>query len=112
MGDPGACNVEDQRSDHGSVLWFARDLIDLRRRTPDLNAGDYRSLPAPAGVWVWGRGAGIVVALNLSSDAVDVEVPWPRGAVALGTDRSVDGNAVEGGTKLGPFEGAVISRRP
>ena len=39
MGDPGHSNVADQRSDPDSVLNFVRDLIALRRATPDLQAG-------------------------------------------------------------------------
>ena len=43
LGDPSACNVEDQRSDPGRCSASARDLIALRRRTPELQTGAYRS---------------------------------------------------------------------
>ena len=72
LAAPGArleeCNVEQQRSDPGSMLTLARDLIALRRRTPDLKSGSYETLAAPEGVWAWRRGDGVAVALNMSDD--------------------------------------------
>ena len=47
FGDLAACNVEDQRSDPGSMLHLARDLIALRGATPDLQLG---LLPFPGGL--------------------------------------------------------------
>ena len=49
FGRPPACNVEAQRDDPASMLTLARDLIALRRATPELQAGPYRSLEAHAG---------------------------------------------------------------
>ena len=44
MGDPSACNVADRRDAPGSVLRFVRDVVALRRQSPDL-------LPATTGPW-------------------------------------------------------------
>ncbi len=114
MADPAENNVADQRADPTSVLWLVRDLLALRRRTPALASGDYRSLAAPPGAWCYARrmpgagatGHGAVVAANLSASAVTVEVG--PGRVALATDRRRDGDAVDGPLHLGPYEGAVL----
>src|SRR5918995_724691 len=59
-------NVEDQRADEDSTLAFTRKVIELRRATPDLRRGAYRSRDAGPGVWAWRRGEGTIVAVNLS----------------------------------------------
>src|SRR5437879_13805352 len=41
IGDATACNVEAQRTDPNSVLHLCRDLISLRKATPDLVKGAY-----------------------------------------------------------------------
>ena len=81
-------NVEDQRSDAASTLHFSRDLIALRRRTPELRTGAYEELPAPAGTWAWRRGDDVVVAANLGSDPAEIE--GIDGTVALATVRVED----------------------
>jgi alpha-glucosidase len=106
IGDARAINVEDQRGDPGSMLHLCRDLIGLRRETPDLRSGAYASLPSPDGVWAWRRGGGIVVAVNLSGHASTVHVG--PGTIAIGTDRARDGETVEGDLSLGAWEGAVL----
>jgi alpha-glucosidase len=106
IGDPALANVADQRSDPTSHAHLCRDLIALRRETPDLRGGTYTSLPSPDGVWAWRRGEGIVVAVNLSG--ADATIPTGRATIAIGTDRSRDGDAVKGDLSLGPWEGAVL----
>jgi alpha-glucosidase len=105
--DPAAHNVAAQHDDPGSMLTLARDLIALRRRTPDLSGGSYASLVSPEGVWAWRRGERTVVALNLSDD--EVVLGDVSGTIALGTDRSRDGEAVSGGLRLGPWEAVVVA---
>ena len=73
FGDLAACNVAAQRDDPGSVLHLVRDLIALRKRSPELTSGSYEPLPAPAGAWAWRRGERFVVALNLSDADVTVD---------------------------------------
>jgi alpha-glucosidase len=106
IGDARAINVEDQREVRGSMLHLCRDLIALRRETPDLRSGAYASLPSPAGVWTWRRGEGVVVAVNLSGAASTVHVG--PGTIAIGTDRARDGETVKGDLGLAPWEGAVL----
>jgi alpha-glucosidase len=88
------------------MLHLCRDLIALRRKTPDLRSGDYASLPSPPGVWAWSRGDSIVVAINLSGEAASL--PLGPATIEIGTDRARDGETVEGDLGLGPWEGAVL----
>lgn len=99
-------NVEEQRASATSTLHFTRDLIALRRRLPDLHAGAYWELPAPAGAWAWRRGEGTVVAVNLGSRPV--RVPGIDGSIALSTNRRREGEAVSGQLGLAPAEGAIV----
>src|SRR5207244_1547477 len=66
LPDTAAVNAADQRADPRSVLHLCRDLIALRRESPDLRQGCYTTLPAPEGLWAWRRGPGTAVAVNLS----------------------------------------------
>jgi alpha-glucosidase len=110
MGDPHAINVEDQRGDRGSMLHLCRDLIALRRETPELRSGDYASLPSPDGVWAWRRGGHTIVAVNLSHDPSSITTG--AGTIAIGTRRERDGEPIEGELSLGPWEGAVLRVGP
>ncbi len=107
FGDLAACNVADQRHDPGSVLSLCRDLISLRAAVPDLRAGAYASLPgAPDGVFAYRRGERVAVALNLGrSDAV---VEGLTGTVYVGTERSRDGERVDGELRLPAGHGVVV----
>jgi alpha-glucosidase len=107
FGDLAAHNVAAQRADAGSTLHLVRDLIALRRATPDLTTGAYATLPAPAGAWAWARGDGHAIALNLSDAPVVVDAV--SGRIAIATDRARDGEAVDG-IRLGPSEAAVVAR--
>ena len=107
FGDLAAHNVAAQRADAGSTLHLVRDLIALRRATPDLTTGAYATLPAPAGAWAWARGDGHAVALNLSDAPVVVDAV--SGRIAIATDRARDGEVVDG-IPLGPSEAAVVAR--
>ncbi len=105
LNDLAACNVEQQRDDAGSTLTLVRDLIALRRSTPDLERGSYASMPSPEDVWAWRRGDRHVVALNLSDRSTSVDVAGGR--IVLGTDRARDGAAFTGSIHLGPWEGVI-----
>ena len=108
MNDPALCNVADQRRDRGSVLALVKDLVALRRQSPDLLAGAYRSLPSPEAVWLWRRGTNTVVALNLSDQPVTIPLTAASGHIAIATDRSLDRTTVSGSMDLGPWQGAVL----
>jgi alpha-glucosidase len=99
-------NAADQRDDQHSVLTYTRDLIAVRRATPDLTAGRYRELEAPSGAWAWRRGEGSVVAVNLGSEQVEIE--GIDGSIAIATRRDRDGEDVTGSLALGPAEGAIV----
>jgi glycosidase len=76
--------VERQRDDPESVLSFVRTLIDLRKRTPALSVGTYRSLPAPPEVFSFQRphpDGTVQVYLNFGD--VPREVRLPRGSRVL-----------------------------
>ena len=107
IGDAASVNVADQREDPGSALHLVRDLIGLRHERADLRAGAYETLEAPEGAWAWRRGEATVVAVNLSDAPVEVGVD---GEILIGTDRSRDGERVDGALRLGPWEGAVLDR--
>ena len=103
-------NVEDQRSDPASTLSFTRALISLRRRLPDLRTGGYSELPTPEGAWAWQRGENVAVAVNLGSSPADIY--GIEGTIALTTSRTREEECVSGRLRLGPTEGAVVTRQP
>jgi alpha-glucosidase len=108
FGDLAACNVEDQRGDPDSLLHLTRDLLALRRRTPDLGSGAYRSVEATPGTWAWNRGDRTLVAVNLTDGPGSVD--RVTGSVLLGTDRHRDGDGVTGTLQLRGWEGVVVDR--
>ena len=107
LGPTEGCNVEEQRSDPGSMLTLARDLIALRRRTDELRTGRYETLPAPEGVWAWRRGTGVAVVLNMSDRGVNLE--GMQGHILIGTDHERDGEAFSDVLGLRPWEGLVAA---
>jgi alpha-glucosidase len=107
LGDTATCNVEDQREDPGSILTLTRDLIALRRRTPDLHSGSYATVPASDDeVWAWRRGSSVVVVVNLGD--ADHTLPGISGRVLLGTDRARAGETIAGSVPMRAWEGLVI----
>ena len=107
IGDVAARNVADQRGDPSSTLTFVRDLIAIRRRRTDLRSGSYRPLRTPTGAWAWKRGARTTIALNLSD--APLRIAEVGGTIAISTTRAREGEQVEGGFELGPWEGAICS---
>jgi glycosidase len=90
------------------VLVLCRDLISLRRSTPDLREGAYLSLPSPQNMWVWQRGHHATVAVNFSNTEAVVGTQDIRGRIAIATDRNRDNEVVAGSLRLGPWQGAVV----
>jgi alpha-glucosidase len=108
IGDFGSHNVESQRREESSLLNLTRELIALRRATPDLQLGDYSRLPAPPGTWAWRRGEATAILLNLSgNDAICREL---NGRIVLGTDLGRAGELVSGRLDLRPWEGAILTQ--
>jgi alpha-glucosidase len=106
LGDPAAGTVADQALDPASTLAFTRDLIALRRASPDLSSGEMVVAPSGPGVWRWRRGERTTVVLNLSD--AEVRVLEVHGHVSISTDRRRDGERLNAATALGPWEGLVI----
>ena len=84
-------NVEVESRDPASVLAFFRDLLTLRRETPALDVGSYRTVNASTeGVMAYARekeGDTIVVVLNFSADAhtLDMSETGTHGEILLST---------------------------
>jgi alpha-glucosidase len=108
MGDHEKRNVADQRDDPASVLTLTRDLVALRRATPELQRGPYATIEAPEGVWAWSRGDHHFVAVNLSAEEVTLD--GMNGTALIHTTRALDGQEAIEGLRLGPWEGAVVHR--
>jgi alpha-glucosidase len=106
MGDAVARNVADQREDPSSMLHLCRDLIAVRRGRADLRSGASAPVESPPGVWAWRRGDATLVAVNHGDDAATV--PRTSGTVLIGTDRSRDGELVDGSLRLEPWEAVVL----
>ncbi|TMF45816.1 MAG: DUF3459 domain-containing protein [Chloroflexi bacterium] len=104
IGDT-ARNVEDQQADPGSTLNFVRDLIALRRASPDLQSSQYRQLKSPPNAWAWQRGAATVAAVNLSGRRL--RIPEVAGRILISTTRSRAGERLADGLTLGAWEGAI-----
>ena len=105
LGEPGRCNVADQRESPASVLHLTRDLIRLRRAVADLATGGYGALETPPGVWAWRRGTGCTVVLNMGDEHVSVEVPMGR--ICRSTLSGREDEEVPGALGLAPWEGVV-----
>jgi glycosidase len=106
MRDPSLNNIANQRAEPSSVLNFMRDLIALRRSTPDLALGDSVGVPAPDGCWAWRRGGSATVVLNMSDDPAEVVVFG--GTIRSCTDRKRERERVDGTLSLASWTGAVV----
>ena len=110
FGDLAACNVEDQRGDPDSMLHLTRDLIALRRRTPDLRSGAYRS------VGVDPRHLGVEPGRADPGGGQHVRRPGVgrrghRVGAARARTGTVTGSAVAGTLRLRGWEAVVVERR-
>jgi alpha-glucosidase len=109
--DADARNVAAQRGDPRSLLSLYRELIALRRRTPALHRGSYRTLAAPEGVFAYERRSGescARVALNFSGEAVRVELGGGTVREGLRSDPDAALPASAGAVELGPSEAIVL----
>ncbi len=108
LGDVGACNVEDQMADQDSMVHLARDLIALRRAVPALQTGSYRSMATTPGAWAWSRDERLVVLASLCDEPASLG--GITGTVRLGTDRSREGEEVDGTVVVSGWEAVVVDR--
>jgi alpha-glucosidase len=112
----GQVNVEAQRDDPDSMLSLHRRILDLRRREPALQVGDY----APAGIQgdAFGfvrehDGRSFLIALNLGDAPATLRPDNPaRGTIAIGTDWRREGDRVDDVIELAANEGVVIALEP
>jgi alpha-glucosidase len=105
--DDPAMTVEVQREETDSVLNLFRSLVRLRKETPALAVGAYRTLPAPEGVFSFERyhpDGTVQIHLNFGTDPREIDLPRP-GKVLLSTtsERSVEGSRLA----LRGYEGVV-----
>jgi alpha-glucosidase len=107
--DAQRVNVAAQREDPGSLLSFYRRLIRLRRSSPALRAGSYRSLGSPRDVFAYVReadGERYVVALNFGDRPRRVAIGGPA-ETALSTEGERGSSALRGVLDLGANEGVL-----
>jgi alpha-glucosidase len=100
-GDRRGLSVESQRAEPASDLWYARQLVDIRRRA----VGAYEQLPSGSDQWVF-RSGRLLTAANLSDRPVTVDLPDTAGATErLSTRPGRTREDAEG--SLGPWEAVV-----
>ncbi|HEY0100419.1 MAG TPA: alpha-amylase family glycosyl hydrolase [Pyrinomonadaceae bacterium] len=110
-------NVVAQTADGSSLLNFYKQLIRLRRRSPALLDGDYRSIGADPHVYAYLRrapGQTVLVALNMSADNRTFQLgdAAPAKASALRvrlSNAARTGERISGRElRLAPFEAVVL----
>lgn len=110
--DAAEFNVSSQKNDERSMLELYRRLIDLRKKEPALQTGQYSPLVAPGNLVAYVRKQGkrrFLIVLNLGSgeQAYDLEAPHLHGTVILSTH--LDRHEAMGDTiRLRPDEGVII----
>jgi alpha-glucosidase len=106
-------NVAAQRDDPASIFSLYRRLGWLRKSSPALRRGSYRTIPAPAGVFAFVREADrerVLVALNFTKAPQLVSFGSGDAKVALSTDHARDGEPLAlARVELRPDEGIVVT---
>ena len=109
IGDCNAVNVEKQLGDASSMLSLYRRMIHLRKTTPALSEGTYRTeAGAPDDCLIFHRETStqhLIVALNFADTPRRIEVP--RASILLSTierEGLVSGSTID----LAPNEGVVL----
>jgi alpha-glucosidase len=99
-----------QARDPASMLSLYRRLLALRRATPALLEGGYRSLDAGPDVYAYVRGEAIAVALNFAGEPRPVGATG-RGALLLSTrPGAAPGRQLDLATlELAPDEGVLVA---
>jgi alpha-glucosidase len=107
--DADQVNVAAQREEPASLFSFYRRVIWLRRGSPALRAGSYRTLRAPRGVFAYLREAEderLVIALNFIDRPSRVALPQ-EATVVLSTSDGRTGDRLQSAVELGPNEGII-----
>ncbi|MEO5952900.1 MAG: alpha-amylase family glycosyl hydrolase, partial [Chloroflexia bacterium] len=103
-------NVEDERADPGSLLSFYKRLLEMRRASPALVAGDYEVCEPVSDEYLafWRRdaetGQRCLIALNFSGEEQVVEVEGTEEVRALFSTERHDEVEKMNGLRLGAFE--------
>jgi alpha-glucosidase len=114
IADVGAgATVAAQRNDPASIYNLYRRLTALRRASPVLLEGAYRTLMTPGNLLLFSRsyrGERMLVALNFGAEALSLHFGLSdvSGTIAVSTSADRDGEAVEDGIALRAHEGVVI----
>jgi alpha-glucosidase len=108
--DYASVNVETELGEPNSILNLYRRLLAVRRTSPVLQLGDYRSLEdVPEAVYAFERTldeARMVVAMNFGGDAVTVS--GIDGEVVVATDLRREGEQLTGELLLGGGQAVVV----
>lgn len=108
-------NVAAQKDDPASLLSLYRRLNWLRKSSPALRRGAYRTVAAPRGVFAFAReadGERVFVALNFTKATRAVSLGEGRSRVMLATRQGRDGSQVDlAKVELSPDEGVIIAPR-
>ena len=104
-------NVALQRDDPASLLSLYRRLLRVRRGSPALRHGSYRTLPTQPGVYAYAReadGERAVVAINFTGREQKVALGSGRVEVVVSSDHAREGAADASRLTLGPDEGVLL----
>src|SRR5205807_6444848 len=111
LGDFARRNVRAQRDDPASLFSLYRRLGWLRKSSPALRRGSYRTVAAPRGVFAYAReaeGERMLVALNFTKSAQVVSLGSGAERIAHSTDYTRHGEPVDPTwIELTPDEGIV-----
>jgi len=113
IGDTARANVAGQRNDPASLFSLYRRMIWLRKSSPALRRGSYRTVPVPRGVFAYAReadGERVLVALNFTKSARIVSLGIGSAKIALSTRHDRDGAQVDQArVELSADEGVVLA---
>ena len=108
-------NVAAQRDDPTSLFSLYRRLNWLRKSSPALRRGSYRTIGSPRGVFAFAReadGERVIVALNFTKDPRVVSLGAGDATVALSTDHARDGEPTSlQRVELRPDEALLLNPR-
>ncbi len=100
-------NVEDQKKTTGSLLWFYRQMLTLRKSLPALQTGDFQLLDdTHTQALVFSRreeGQEVLVALNMTAQAVEY-LPVRGVYQWIFSTHHLQGGSIQNSLRLQPFE--------
>ncbi|MHB1912062.1 MAG: alpha-amylase family glycosyl hydrolase [Acidimicrobiales bacterium] len=111
--DPEIRNAEAQRQEPDGILHLYRRLLALRRAREALRFGDLTLLDCPEGVVGYRRSTSveeIVVLVNFSAAALEVDVPGGPFRVDLSSHSASESGPWEG--HLGADQAVILGRQP